>query len=44
MKDAQIEIRHYNRNGKGIDVSSENFRTNVQKITEEVIKSLLDMT
>ena len=43
MKETQVEIRHYSRNGKEINVSSEEFRTYVQKITEEVIKKLFDM-
>lgn len=44
MKKTQIEIRHYSRDGKEINISSEEFRTYVQKITEELIKKLLDMT
>lgn len=43
MKEARIEIRHYSRSGEMINVSSDEFRMQVQRITEAVIKKLLDM-
>lgn len=43
MRKTQIEIRSYNRKGDDIDVKSDEFRAQVQRITEKVIKKLFEL-
>lgn len=43
MRKTQIEIRSYNRKGDDIDVESDEFRAHLQRVTEKVIKKLLEL-
>ncbi len=44
VKENRIEVRHYNRNGEIINVSSDEFRVQLKRITEAVIKRLLELS
>lgn len=43
MRETQIEIRNYNRKDEIVNVNSCEFCVHIKKITDEVIKKLLEL-